>query len=155
MIALLKGNTGEATKLSAEQVGERFHVPTGERRHQRDEQPMGRDRAQSCGLTGVATELIDVVDRERTRQGVTESGKLRCRQGGQRSLLCWLVSQPQHEAVVAPCRSPKMTAADYSNSSSRPAAKILPMNASYRPLVQIQARAAFLEHSALSSSAGS
>jgi hypothetical protein len=43
---------------------------------------------------------------------------------GDGSLLYWLVSQPQHEAVVVPCRSPTCA-----NASSRPSVKILPMRA--------------------------
>jgi hypothetical protein len=49
---------------------------------------MRGDGAQALGLTGVAPELIDVIDRERPCQGVPDLGKL-C--WGHRSLLCWYV----------------------------------------------------------------
>ena len=78
----------------AQQVRERRHVATGQRRHHREEQPMRRDRPQPDGLPRVTPELIDGLDRERPCQDVPDLGKL-CR--GHRSLPCWLVSQPQHE----------------------------------------------------------
>jgi hypothetical protein len=68
----------------AEQVGERFDAAAAQRRHHREEQSMRGDRAQACGLTGFAPELIDVIDGERPPQSVTQFGKLGGGQGGQR-----------------------------------------------------------------------
>ena len=75
----------------AEQIRERLDLRAGQRRDNRQEQPVGRDRAQPFGLPGRATELIDVLAREGAGQGGSDSGKLGDRQGGQRSLLYWLV----------------------------------------------------------------
>jgi hypothetical protein len=44
------------------------------------------------------------------------------------SLLYWLVSQPQHEAVVVPCRPPIRVAATGLSPPWKTAAKILRMN---------------------------
>jgi hypothetical protein len=43
---------------------------------------MGRDRAQPLGLAGVATELIDAVDEERTRQRLTGTFTRKHRRAG-------------------------------------------------------------------------
>jgi hypothetical protein len=91
---------------SPQQVGQRFDPSAAQRRDHRQEQPVRRYRPQPKRLAGVAANLIDLVHRQRARQGVTESGKLRRRQGWHRRFLRWLVWQPQHEAVDAPCRSP-------------------------------------------------
>ncbi len=66
-----------------EQVGERFDAPAAERRHHREEQSIRGDGAQALGLTGLAPELMDGVDAERSPQGVTRLGKLGGRQGWQ------------------------------------------------------------------------
>jgi hypothetical protein len=66
---------------------------------------MGRDGAQPLGLAGVATELIHVIPGERTSQGIPDFDKLDRRQCGQWQPPYWLVWEPQHEAVVVPCRS--------------------------------------------------
>ena len=110
----------------AEQVGERFDAPAAERRHHREEQAMRGDRAQALGLTGGAPELIDSVDGQRPPQDVTQVSSV-VDKVGNGSLLCWLVSQPQHEAVVVPCRSPTCTATDCSNCPRGRPLKILPM----------------------------
>jgi hypothetical protein len=68
----------------AEQVGERFDAPAAQRRYDRQEQPMRRHGAQPFGLSGVATELIHLIDRQSSREAVTQFDKLRGRQGRQR-----------------------------------------------------------------------
>ena len=78
----------------AEEIRQRLDARAGERCHHRQEQPMRRDAAQADGLPRVAPQLVDLVDRERAREGVANLGKL-CR--GHRSLLCWCVWKPQHE----------------------------------------------------------
>ncbi len=68
----------------AEQISERLDVHAGERRDDREKQSMGRDRAQPFGLAGLATELIERIDGQRTRESIPDPGKLSGRQGGQR-----------------------------------------------------------------------
>ena len=68
----------------AEQVCERFDASAAQRRHHCKEQAIWGHRAQALSLTGVAPELIDSVDGERSPQRVTQFGKLDGRQGWQR-----------------------------------------------------------------------
>jgi hypothetical protein len=79
----------------AEQVGERFDASATKRGHHREKQSMRGDGAQALGLTGVAPELIDGVDAERSPQRVTQFGKLCGRQG-------WQWQSPLLVGVVTP-----------------------------------------------------
>jgi hypothetical protein len=110
----------------AEQVGERFDLRARERGDNREKQPVRCHRPQPFGLPGGTTQVVDVLDGQGTGQGASDFDKLSGRQAGQWQSPLLLVSQPQHEAVVVPCRSPICA-----NLSSRAVAKILRMNASY------------------------
>lgn len=98
----------------AEQVGERFDASAPQRRHHREEQAMRGDGTQALGLTGVAPELIDSVDGERSPQDVTQFGKLDGRQGWQRPSpfagWCRNPSMRLSLSLVDPPRAPPTTA---------------------------------------------